>query len=125
MREVFVRQGGVSSVGLPTSVQAQIRGHIEATDGAEVIHVHNHPDGLARTIKNLVLGEGPITSDADREVQQAHEAVAKMAASNTLGRRKIRFYVVENGLLHRYWLPSNGPMRIEAERLFRGLLGGG
>ncbi len=125
VKEVFVRKGRVGSVGLPVSVQAQIRGHIEATPNAEVIHIHNHPDGIERAIKNLVLGEAPVTSDGDREAQQAHEAVAKTAAAISMTRRKVRFFVVENGQLHRYWLPSTGPLRDEADRLFRSLLGSG
>lgn len=123
VKEVFVRRGRLGSVGVPVSVQAQIRGHIESTPNAEVIHVHNHPDGIARTIKNLVLGDAPITSDDDRNVQQVHEAVAKTAALATMGRRKVRFLVVENGQLHRYWLPSKGPLREEAESVVRRLLG--
>lgn len=123
VKEVIVRRGRVGSVGLPVSVQAQIRGHLEATPNAEVIHVHNHPDGIERAIKNLVLGEAPITSDDDRDVQQAHEVVAKTAASTAMSRRKVRFFVVENGRLHRYWLPSRGALRDEADRLVRGLLG--
>lgn len=123
VKEVFVRRGRIGSVGLPTSVQAQIRGHIEATPNAEVLHVHNHPNGIARALKNLVLGEAPMTSDGDREAQQAHAAVAREAASATTTRRKVRFFVAENGQLHRYWLPSTGPLRDEADRVFRSLLG--
>ncbi|MGO9837232.1 MAG: hypothetical protein ACLP1X_23805 [Polyangiaceae bacterium] len=105
------------------SVQSEIRGHLEAVDGAEIIHVHNHPDGVLRDIKNLVLGSRPVTSDADREAEQIHAAVAKEAASRTLTRRRVRFFVVENGEIHRYWLPSKGPLRVEADRLFEQLLG--
>ena len=122
VREVFVRRGKPTSVGLPVSVQAEIRGHLEAVDGAEIIHVHNHPGGAARDIKNIVLGMRPVTSDADREVERTHTAVAEEAASKTLTRRKVRFFVVENGEIHRYWLPTTGPLRQEAERILEKLL---
>ena len=123
VREVFVRRGKAGSVGIPVSVQAQIRGHLEVTPAAEIIHIHNHPNAVARELKNLLLGESPVTSDGDREVEQAQAAVAKEAASKTLSQRNVRFFVVENGLLHRYWLPSKGPLRDDAERFFTALFG--
>jgi hypothetical protein len=75
------------------SVPVQIRGHIKATRNAEVIHVHNHPKGFARTTKNLVPGDAPVASDGNREAQQAHEAVAKGTASQTFSERHARFFV--------------------------------
>lgn len=123
VKEVFVRQGQLDRVGLPDSVQARIRGHIEATPNAEVLHVHNHPGGVLRRLKNLTLGQAPITSDGDRDVQQAYEAVAKAAASKTKARRSVRFLVVENRQLHEYRLPAKGPLREVSDRFIRGLLG--
>jgi hypothetical protein len=123
VKEVFVRRGQVGRVGLPDSVQAQIRGHIEATPNAEVFHVHNHPGGILRELKNLTLGDAPITSDGDRDAQQAYEAVAVEAASRTKARRSVRFLVVENRQLHEYRLPSKGPLREASDRFIRSLLG--
>lgn len=123
IKQAFVRQGTVNSVGLPVSVQAQIRAHVEMTPGAEIINIHNHPNGLPRDIKNLLLGKAPITSDSDRRAQQAHAEIAQAAAKKTLSPRTVRFYVVENSQIHQYWLPTQSPLRDDLDCFLRIVLG--
>lgn len=123
VKEAFVQQGTSSSVRLPVSVQAQIKGHLEDVPGAEIINIHNHPDGLPRELKNFLLGDAPITSDGDRRAQQAHDEVARTAAAKTLSNRTVRFYVVENGQLHEYWLPTQGRLRDPFDEFFQILAG--
>lgn len=123
VREVFARRGGKSSVGIPVSVQAEMRGHLESQNAAEILHVHNHPDGLERLIKNALLGGDPLTSDADRDAHRAHLEVAEDAARKTLSPRSVRFFLIENREIHQYWIPTDASMRVRLEALFFEMLG--
>jgi hypothetical protein len=104
LAEVFVAEGGANSAALPVSVQAAVRGHIEQHPKSLVLHVHNHPSGIMRDIKNLFLGEGPLPSTADRTALYDHRLVASEANLEG-GLRCTRFYLVENGIVHEYKLP--------------------
>jgi hypothetical protein len=120
VREVFVREGSKGAVGLPVSVQAQIRGHIEEEPAAELLHVHNHPDGLLRDIKNLLLGDAPIPSSGDRKVLVSH-VEATLAANTEGGQRRVRFHLVENDQMHEYVLPPWQILRPHVDQLLHSL----
>jgi hypothetical protein len=120
VREVFVREGAKGSVGLPVSVQAQVRGHIEDMTDAEFLHVHNHPDGLARDIKNMLLGNAPVPSTSDRHVLLAHVEAA-FQANTKGGQRRARFHLIENDRIHEYVLPPWHVLRPHVEQLLRAL----
>jgi hypothetical protein len=98
VREVFVREGSKGSVGLPVSVQAQVRGHIEEEQDAELLHVH------------------------DRRVLLAH-VEATVNANVNGGRRRVRFHLVENYQMHEYVLPPWEALRPLVEPLLRSVEG--
>ncbi len=110
VREVFVREGSKGSAGLPASVQSEIGGHLEEGERAEVLHVHNHPAGLHRDIKNMLVGNAPVPSTDDRDVLAAHLEAA-LKANTKGGNRRALFYLVENGLVHEYELPPWNALR--------------
>ncbi len=112
LREAIVWAGSESRVRLPDSAQARVGGHLQDPndDAAAIVHVHNHPDGMIRFIKNALLGEHPLASGADRDVRAVHEAAARAAARTGWDPRRVRFFVVENGATHEYTLPRLLPL---------------
>jgi hypothetical protein len=118
IREVFVREGHKASVGLPVSVQATMKGHIEEMQDAELLHVHNHPQGEHRDRKNAMVGRSPTPSIADRRVLVDHIQVVAEANEGG-GCRRVRFHLVENDLIHEYVLPPWEILRPYVEELFR------
>jgi hypothetical protein len=120
VREVFVREGSEGEVKLPDSVKAEVHGYLLEHGDAEVLHVHNHPPGLKRAIKNALIGEAPIPSTSDRRVLLAHMSAATEA--NTLGgRRSVRFHLVENEYIHEYTLPPWEQLRPFVEEALRSM----
>jgi hypothetical protein len=122
VREVFVRQGGTFSVRLPESVSSEIRGHIEVKDSAEVLYVHNHAEGLHREIKNAIVGRAPVPSTGDRDLLLQY-AEAAFNANTDGGRRRVRFYLVENDLVHEFTLPPWQVLRSTVLPFFEHLFG--
>ena len=80
-----------------------------------------------------VDARAPASRDAFRERRclvvvsgffEWHHRENQKSRRATLTRRKVRFFVVENGDIYRVpWSPSRAPLRDEAERLFVPLLG--
>lgn len=104
VHEVSAWEGHTSTATLPDSASTEAAGHLGAGERSELLHVHNHPSGLRRTIKNLLVGEAPVPSSADRIERFRHaEFVAEANARG--GVRRARFYLVENGQVHEYTLP--------------------
>lgn len=104
VRETFAWEGRGSMVRLPDSVDAEAAGHLRDGARAEILHVHNHPAGVWRDIKNFLVGDAPIPSAGDRQNLLQHiQAAAEANAEG--GARRARFYLVENGQLHEYTLP--------------------
>jgi hypothetical protein len=110
VREVSAWEGRTATARLPDSVGAEAAGYLREGERAELLHVHNHPSGLLRDIKNLLVGEAPVPSTVDRDELLRH-VEATVEANADGGARRVRFYLVENSQVHEYTLPPWSVLR--------------
>jgi hypothetical protein len=90
---------------LPEPLLAELR-HVAVTPKAEAILVHNHPPFWMRHLAAEFGLWLPTASDADRDVSFAYEVKA-LAASITNGAGgRLRWYVVDEGAIREFRLPS-------------------
>lgn len=106
VRQIYAKRGKESSVTLPTSLLSEIRGHLEAEEGAEFVHIHNHPTNARRLIKNVLVGENPLASWADRRFHLEYELFLQQVNRDAIRPRQVRCFLIENGAVRRYKLPA-------------------
>lgn len=106
LRSVHRTVGQHGSV-TPTSYLLGLVDHELEREGAEILLVHNHPDNLVRSALTAVVGSWkPLASDADRQLAQTF-LLRRKDHLLTAGRpSSLKWYVVENGRLGEFFLPS-------------------
>lgn len=121
IKQVYAKRGKEGSVSLPVSLLAEIRGHLESEDGAEFVHIHNHPANVGRLIKNFLVGEEPMASWADRRFHLEYDLFRQDINKKAIRPRQVRCYLIENGDVRRYRLAATPELIVgvvhELERL--------
>lgn len=113
IRQVYARRGRQGSVSLPVSLLAEIRGHLEAVEGGELVHIHNHPMNAGRLLKNALFGEDPMASWADRRFHLEYELFRQDVNRKAIRPRQVRCYLIENGDVKRYNLAAAPELAIK------------
>lgn len=106
VKQIYATRGKQGSVSLPVSLAAEIPGYLESEEGAEFVHIHNHPANARREVKNSLLGNEPVASWADRRFHFEYDLLRKAINEKAIRPRQVRCYVIENGEVRRYRLAA-------------------
>jgi hypothetical protein len=97
--------GGRDEVSITPLLRDTVQKQSGAMDRSEIIFVHNHPEHDVKSLIRFLFGWTPLASSPDRDTALRMNLTASLRSM--LGHANhFRFYLVDEGKLARFWLPS-------------------
>lgn len=98
--------GDRSSVNFSPLARDIIERHVTTVDGGCVAVVHNHPPHDLKSLLSLLMEWTPLPSSSDRETALSHDMRALARWFNTGHDGSYRWYLVDEGRMIEFFLPS-------------------
>jgi hypothetical protein len=104
---LHVSHGNEHAVNFSERSLHYLKEHVDKVQDAEVLIVHNHPRNFVSDLLSRLMDWGPLPSEIDRETmyQFKYESVLRWLASG--GFQSIKFYLVQDGRLREFQMPSS------------------
>lgn len=97
--------GGHDQVGMTPMLRDIVAKHAGNVERSEILFVHNHPEHDVKSLVRFLLGWTPLASSPDRNTAVGMNLNA--ALRSLFGQASHhRFYLVDEEMLGRFWLPS-------------------
>lgn len=97
--------GGRDQVGMTPLLRDTVAKHAGKVERSEILFVHNHPEHDVKSLVRFLLGWTPLASSPDRNLAAGMNLNAAMRSIFGPASHH-RFYLVDEGMLGRFWLPS-------------------